>query len=79
MTKAQYIERPIKAVLVGLVRFYRGVISPLLPPACRFYPSCSQYALDALEKKSLPRALWLILRRLARCQPFCRGGYDPVE
>jgi uncharacterized protein len=69
----------MKALLVGLVRIYRLVISPVLPPSCRFFPSCSQYALDALQKKSLLGALWLIVRRLARCHPFCRGGYDPVE
>ena len=66
-------------VLLALIRLYQVTVARWIGPCCRFYPSCSQYALDALEKKSLPRALWLILRRLARCQPFCRGGYDPVE
>lgn len=79
MTLAQRIEWPFKALLIALVRLYQMVLSPLLPPSCRFYPSCSQYALEALRKKRLLRALWMITWRLARCQPFCRGGYDPVE
>lgn len=64
--------------LMALIRFYRKWISPTLPPACRFYPSCSAYGLEAVERWGALRGTGLILWRLARCQPFCRGGYDPV-
>ena len=61
-----------------LVRFYRFAISPLLPRACRFEPSCSAYAEEALSRFSFPRALWLIVKRVSKCHPFHHGGYDPV-
>jgi uncharacterized protein len=79
MTATEQIERPVKAVLAGLVRLYQLTLAPILPPACRFEPSCSRYALEALRRKRLFTALWMITWRLARCNPFCRGGYDPVE
>jgi putative membrane protein insertion efficiency factor len=79
MTIGEKIEAPLKWLLIGLVRAYQLGLSPLLPPMCRFYPSCSQYALDALRQKRLLRALGLIIWRLLRCQPLCRGGYDPVK
>ena len=65
-------------ILIVLIRFYRKWISPALPPSCRFYPSCSAYGLEAVERWGALRGTGLILWRLARCQPFCRGGYDPV-
>jgi putative membrane protein insertion efficiency factor len=68
----------IRAIMLGSVRFYRRFISPLLPRACRFEPTCSQYALDAIEMHGAWRGGWLTLRRLLRCQPFSRGGFDPV-
>lgn len=68
----------IRAIMLTLVRFYRRFLSPLLPPACRFEPSCSHYALDAIELHGALRGSWLTLRRLLRCQPFSRGGFDPV-
>ena len=61
-----------------LIRIYRALISPLLPQACRFYPSCSAYALEALERHGASRGTWLTLRRLSRCHPFHPGGVDPV-
>jgi putative membrane protein insertion efficiency factor len=64
--------------LAGLVKVYQWVISPLLPPACRFHPSCSAYAVEALRRHGAGRGLWLSARRLARCHPFCEGGIDPV-
>ncbi len=65
-------------VLIGLIRFYQLVISPGLPPSCRFYPSCSEYALQAIAKHGALKGLWLGLKRIARCHPFHPGGYDPV-
>jgi putative membrane protein insertion efficiency factor len=63
-----------------LIKFYQYMISPFVfgNSHCRFHPSCSQYALEAFEKFSIPKALWLTVYRLSRCQPFCEGGYDPV-
>ncbi len=69
---------PVAQVLRLLVRGYRTVLSPLLPPRCRFAPTCSQYALEALEVHGAGRGSWLALRRLARCHPFHPGGHDPV-
>ena len=65
-------------ILLSLVRLYRVVISPSLPRACRFTPSCAAYAEEALRGRSTPRALWLIAKRLSKCHPFHAGGYDPV-
>lgn len=64
-------------MIVG-IRFYQRAVSPLLPPSCRFMPTCSAYALEAVQRYGAARGSWLALRRLARCHPFCRGGYDPV-
>jgi putative membrane protein insertion efficiency factor len=64
--------------LIFLVRGYQTVISPILPASCRFFPSCSVYAVEALERHGALKGTQLTLRRLARCQPFCTGGYDPV-
>jgi putative membrane protein insertion efficiency factor len=61
-----------------LIRTYRFVVSPLIGPCCRFYPSCSQYALIALERHGLAKGSWLIIRRLVRCHPWHPGGFDPV-
>jgi uncharacterized protein len=60
------------------IRGYQLGISPMLGPRCRFYPSCSCYALAAIERYGIGRGLWLGLRRLLRCHPFAQGGYDPV-
>lgn len=60
------------------LRAYKIAISPWLPPACRFYPTCSEYALQAVERFGVWRGSWLAARRLARCHPFHSGGYDPV-
>lgn len=67
-----------KEVLRALVRGYRYLISPLLPAACRFYPSCSAYAEQALENHGALRGGWLAARRICRCGPWHPGGYDPV-
>jgi uncharacterized protein len=67
-----------RRLLAGLIRGYQRVLSPLLPPSCRFYPSCSQYALEAVTRHGALKGSWLAARRLARCHPFHPGGYDPV-
>ncbi len=64
--------------LVVLIRAYQLVVSPALPPACRFTPTCSQYALEAVRRHGAVRGSWLALRRLARCHPFNPGGFDAV-
>jgi hypothetical protein len=64
--------------LAAVVRFYQLGISPLLGPSCRFAPTCSEYAREALTEHGAWRGGWLALRRLLRCNPFCEGGYDPV-
>ena len=61
-----------------MIRLYKAVISPLLPPSCRFFPTCSEYAVEALKKHGLFFGVYLSVRRILRCNPFCRGGYDPV-
>jgi len=63
---------------LGLIAFYRRAISPLLPPACRYVPTCSAYADEAIRKYGFARGSWLAVRRLARCHPFGGHGYDPV-
>ncbi|HET7753316.1 MAG TPA: membrane protein insertion efficiency factor YidD [Anaeromyxobacteraceae bacterium] len=66
------------SVLVVFVRAYQWLVSPLLPPACRFYPSCSEYAVQALRRHGVLRGSLLTVKRLLRCQPLCEGGVDPV-
>ena len=68
----------MRMILVALVRGYQIVLSPLLPPACRYYPSCSAYAIEALERHGAIRGTWMAMRRIARCNPFRPGGFDPV-
>ncbi len=69
----------MRRAAIFLVRCYQVLISPFLPPTCRFEPTCSQYAIEALRKKGLVKGLLLTAWRILRCNPFCRGGYDPVE
>jgi len=65
--------------LIGLVRLYQVIIAPLFFPCCRFYPSCSSYALKALKRYGLLKGLYLSLARILKCHPFHPGGYDPVN
>ena len=65
-------------MLLGLIRFYQRAISPYFPPCCRYTPTCSQYALEAVKKYGPFKGGYLALRRILRCNPFHPGGYDPV-
>lgn len=68
----------MKPLVLALIRLYQNTLSRLLPPSCRFYPSCSQYGYEAVSKYGVLEGSWLAVRRLARCHPFNPGGYDPV-
>jgi putative membrane protein insertion efficiency factor len=68
----------VVAVLLAILRLYQGFLSPLMPSACKFYPTCSRYAYEAIEHHGARRGSWLALRRLLRCRPFSPGGIDPV-
>jgi len=61
-----------------LIRGYQLLVSPLLGPSCRFHPSCSHYAIEAIDTHGTARGLWLSARRIVRCHPWCAGGHDPV-
>ena len=69
----------MKLLVLDLLGLYKAMISPFLPPACRFEPTCSEYAKQAIEKYGVVRGMWMGLKRVLRCQPFCEGGHDPVE
>ncbi len=68
----------MKQLILGLIRLYQKTLSPLLPSACRFYPTCSRYGYGAIEKYGVIKGGWLAVRRVARCHPFNPGGYDPI-
>jgi putative membrane protein insertion efficiency factor len=68
-----------RAIVVASIDMYQRIISPLLPSACRFYPTCSQYMRDAVERYGVAKGVWMGVRRLARCHPFHAGGFDPVR
>lgn len=68
----------MKSVLIAMIRFYRKYLSPLKPPCCRFIPTCSEYALEAVLKYGAWKGGWLAVKRICKCHPFHQGGYDPV-
>lgn len=68
----------MKTILIFVVRAYQAALGPLLGGACKFHPSCSQYAVEAIERHGVRHGGWLAVRRLWRCRPFVEGGYDPV-
>jgi hypothetical protein len=68
----------VRALALALLRLYQLIISPLYVPCCRYVPTCSEYAREAVAVHGVLRGAWLIVRRLVRCQPLCAGGYDPV-
>jgi putative membrane protein insertion efficiency factor len=69
----------MRKLIVAILRLYKQVVSPVLPSACRYYPSCSDYMREAVEKYGPARGLWMGVKRLARCHPFHSGGLDPVR
>ncbi len=72
------MKRLLSLILILPIRFYQLSISPLFPPSCRFIPTCSQYAIEAIRRHGPFKGLWLALRRLSRCHPWGGSGYDPV-
>lgn len=69
----------MKRLFIALIRFYQLAISPYLGANCRYYPTCSAYTIQAIEKYGALKGLWLGLKRICRCHPFHKGGYDPVK
>lgn len=69
----------MKKIFIFLIRLYQKYISPMKKPCCRFYPTCSQYALEAIQKHGAFKGFFMALWRVIRCNPFCKGGYDPVK
>ncbi|RLC70515.1 MAG: membrane protein insertion efficiency factor YidD [Chloroflexi bacterium] len=68
----------MRTIILGFISFYREVISPLTPKSCRYLPTCSEYGYEAIQKHGIMKGGWLLLKRLVRCHPFCKGGFDPV-
>lgn len=68
----------VKRLLLGGIRFYQTFISPMKPPTCRFYPSCSSYGLEAIRRYGSVKGGWLTICRISKCHPFQKGGFDPV-
>lgn len=69
----------MKFLVLSFLQLYKTLVSPFLPPACRFQPTCSIYTMEAVEKYGALKGSWMGVKRILRCQPFCRGGYDPVK
>lgn len=72
------VGRCVSSLLIMPIRFYQWCISPMLPDSCRYTPTCSQYAIEALRKHGPVRGLWLAIKRISRCHPWGGSGYDPV-
>jgi putative membrane protein insertion efficiency factor len=68
----------MKRILIFIIKVYRKFLSPLKPPSCRFYPTCSQYAITAIEKYGAVKGTFMAIKRILKCHPFHPGGYDPV-
>jgi uncharacterized protein len=72
------VKQMAKKLVIALIRFYQIFISPLKPPTCRFYPTCSQYGLEAVKRFGAIKGGWLTIKRILKCHPFHPGGFDPV-
>lgn len=72
------MRNPFTLILIGVVKFYQGAISPMLPASCRYTPTCSQYAIEAIRKHGPARGSLLAIKRICRCHPWGGSGYDPV-
>jgi len=70
--------KPITSIIIWGIKLYKYSISVILPPSCRFYPSCSDYSVDAINKYGVLKGVWYALRRVSKCHPLGNGGYDPV-
>jgi hypothetical protein len=68
----------MRHIFIFIIKLYKKIISPLFPPSCRFYPSCSTYAIQAFEKYGIFKGFWLSTKRILKCNPFHPGGYDPL-
>ena len=68
----------MKKILMSIIKIYQKAISPLMPPSCRFHPTCSSYGLEAIETHGALKGSWLSIRRISKCHPFHEGGFDPV-
>ena len=69
----------MKKIVLGMIDFYRNYISPMTPPSCRYIPTCSEYAVIAIEKYGVKKGGFMAIKRILRCHPFHKGGYDPVK
>jgi putative membrane protein insertion efficiency factor len=78
VTAAEAVRRAPRRAVILCIRFYQRFISPITPPSCRYYPTCSSYALTSVERFGVLRGGWMGICRVARCHPFAAGGYDPV-
>ena len=67
-----------KSLVLGLLRTYKWALSPMFPPSCRYVPACSEYAMEAVERYGALPGSWMAVKRILRCHPFVKGGYDPV-
>ncbi|WP_379965229.1 membrane protein insertion efficiency factor YidD [Ectobacillus sp. sgz5001026] len=68
----------MKKILISIIQFYQNFISPLTPPSCRFYPTCSHYGVEAIKVHGALKGSWLTIKRISKCHPFHPGGFDPV-
>lgn len=78
ISSPSFLSRVGRLLALGLVKFYQGAISPLSPAACRYHPTCSQYAVEAINRYGALKGGWLALKRISRCHPWGGSGYDPV-